>query len=493
MAPNVEILLKMKDEASKQLEGFNKQLGMTSQQAKIAGAAITGFGVAIAGMLGMSVKAYAEEEAGIARLSVAMRNVGLDYEANKAAIEGNIDAMQQLTSFADSEQRDALASLVRITRDYTKAEDLLSLAMDVAVGTGRDLAGANTLIMYALSGNWGMLERYIPALKEAQTEEAKWAMLRELFAGQAEAYGNTLEGQLKTLKNNLGDLMETVGEAIAPVVKWLGEIINKVVMFAKEHPELVKMAAIFAAVAAAISLIVGPALLIIGFLPSIAAGFALIGGVSLAALGPIGLIIAAIIGIASLGYLIISNWKEITAFFGGLWAKVVEIFKAHWDKILMAIFPLLAIPILIIKNWDSIISFFKELPERIKGFFANLVSYIKAPFIEAINWIVDKINWLIEQFNKISPFNVGMIGRLGEPKIPTADTGGVFRGPGAVRIGNISEMMIPMGKGAPVSSPTFNITINTDVMEGNEQSARRWARTMMDYMREDLRRVGATL
>jgi hypothetical protein len=238
----IELVVNGKDEASKMLEGVRGKIDAMSKQMAIAGGVMVGAGVAITGALAMAMKAAAEEEAGIVRLSTAMGNMGIVYDEVSGSLEDWIDAQQQKTAIADSEQRDSLASLIRLTGDLTQAQDLLTLAMDVAVGTGKDLANATTLIQYAVGGNWGMLERYIPALKQAKDEEEKWMLLRELFAGQAEAFGATMEGQMQLLQHNIGDIKETIGalvsEQMAPLIATAQEWVVTVKQWVSENPAL---------------------------------------------------------------------------------------------------------------------------------------------------------------------------------------------------------------------------------------------------------------
>jgi len=257
----IKVSIKGKDQASKPINAVEKKVDGLSNKFKLAAA---GMMAASAGMIaGMvsAVKAAGEEEAGIARLSVAMRNVGLSYDASREKLEAWIDANQQATSFADSEQRDSLASLIRMTGNLEQAQAKLTLAMNVAVGTGKDLATATTLVSYAMGGNWGMVERYIPKLKEVQDEQEKWRLLNELFADQATEFGGTMAGQFKTLENNVSDLKEAFGEALLPTVQALLEPVKKFVSLMKEHPELTKMAAAATAVGAAVLGVSGAAML----------------------------------------------------------------------------------------------------------------------------------------------------------------------------------------------------------------------------------------
>jgi hypothetical protein len=268
------VKIRANDTASKTLEQFKAQLESVHTTARNLGVGMLAMGGAILAGFGLATKAYAEEEAGIMRLSTAMRNMGLSYDDTKASLEAWIDAEQQKTAFADDEQRESLATLILMTGNLASAQDYLSLAMDISAGTGRDLAGATQLIQYALAGNWGMLERYIPALKDVQSEEAKWYKLRELFTGQAQVYGATLAGQMQLMKNNIEDIKETLGSTVAEALLPMIQGINSLTQQIKNtNPEFLKLVTMIGVGAGAGLTLTGGLLILISQIPAIITGF----------------------------------------------------------------------------------------------------------------------------------------------------------------------------------------------------------------------------
>lgn len=379
----LQIIVNAKDNASQTLEGIEKKIGMTRDQMKVAGGVMLGAGTVMAAGLGMAAKAAAEEEAVTQQLVVAMRNMGLSYEDSRGELEAWIDAMQQKTSVADTEQRQSLAQLIRMTGDLGEAQELLTLAMDISAGTGKDLASANQMVMYAMGGNWGMVERYIPALKQVQSEEEKWALLREMFAGQAEAYGDTVAGQMDLLKNNVGDVVEALGTALLPVISDLVGWLQKFVQWIKSlDPRVVQFAAVAIALAAALSTVGGGLLLILGFLPQLAAGLAIV-KVAFAAVNvvmtanPIGLIIMGIIALIAGIVLLVKNWDWVKE-------KIGEV--ADWAQ----------------ERWEGLVDFFKGLPGKIKGIFEKVGEFMLAPIKAYFNLYIDAWNWLVGQLNKVN-------------------------------------------------------------------------------------------
>jgi uncharacterized membrane protein YphA (DoxX/SURF4 family) len=464
----LEIIVKARDEASKTLDAVSKKIGLTPKQMKYVGGAMLGAGTAMAMGLVSAANAAAEEETGIVKLSTAMKNMGLSYDDTRESLEAWIDAQQQKTSVADSEQRDALATLITATGDMTKAQDLLSVAMDVSAGTGKDLASSTQLIGYALAGNWGMVERMIPSLKEVESEEEKWALLRQTFAGQAEAYGQTMAGQMETLKNNMGDVKETLGAALLPVMTDLVGWVQKLVQWVKGlNPDLIKWVAIGTAVAAAMLSVGGGLLLIIGFLPQLAAGLAIartaFGLLSVAmSANPIGLIILAVAALIAIIILVVKHWDKIKEA-GGV---AVDFLK---------------------EKWEGLVTWFKELPEKIKGVFEKVADFMTAPIRSYLNVCIDAWNWLAGQLNKVNisipSWLPGIGGKSFGFNVPTISRtfaeGGVIDEPTlmyGMRSGRYSlageagpEVISPAGQGVTVNIYNPSVRSDSDLRSMVEQ------------------------
>lgn len=379
----LEIIVRARDEASKTLDAVSQKIGLTPNQMKVAGGAMLGAGTLMAAGLMAAAKAAAAEDAGVQKLSTAMRNMGLSYEDSRDSLESWIDAMQQKTSVADDQQRDALATLIGMTGDMAQAQDLLALAMDVSAGTGKDLASSTQLLGYAMSGNWGMVERMIPALKSVESEEEKWAALRQQFAGQAETYGQTVSGQMETLQNNLGDVKEALGTALLPVIADVVEWIQKLVQWLKGlDPQMVKWIAGGVAAAAALSTVGGAVLLVLGFLPQLAAGLAIVktafAAVNVVMMAnPIGLIVLAIAAVITAIVLLVKHWD---------WVKEKAGAVADWVQ----------------ERWAGLVEWFKGLPEKIKSIFERVGEFMMAPIKAYLGIYVKAWNWIADQLNKVS-------------------------------------------------------------------------------------------
>lgn len=187
--------------------GFRKQL---TPNLMLAGAAAAAFAVKI----GVdAVKAAAAEEQAIARLSTALENAGQGLALD--SVETGIDRMARATGIADDQLRPAMITLVNATQDAAKAQDLLSLALDVSAGSGRDLSSVTMALAKAANGQVTALRRLGVPLSDAAVKSkdlnAITAELQRTFRGQAAQAADTFQGRLNRLGVALGELQEALG------------------------------------------------------------------------------------------------------------------------------------------------------------------------------------------------------------------------------------------------------------------------------------------
>lgn len=187
--------------------GFRKQL---TPNLMLAGAAAAAFAVKI----GVdAVKAAAAEEQAIARLSTALENAGQGLALD--SVEIGIDRMARATGIADDQLRPAMITLVNATQDAAKAQDLLSLALDISAGSGRDLSSVTMALAKASNGQVTALRRLGVPLSDAAIKSkdlnAITAELQQTFRGQAAKAADTFQGRLNRLGVALGELQESLG------------------------------------------------------------------------------------------------------------------------------------------------------------------------------------------------------------------------------------------------------------------------------------------
>ena len=172
-------------------------------------------GVGAAGAVFKTLKdaagAAAEEEQGVVRLGQAVKATGADWDAASEKIEAYIAKQTQRAALDDGEARDSLAQLTAMTGDYQQALELLPLTMDMARGAGMNMAQAGMIVGRVAAGNTSILTRYGLAVEEGATAQEALASLQARYAGQAEAYGNTMAGAQDRWRIAIGNLQETIG------------------------------------------------------------------------------------------------------------------------------------------------------------------------------------------------------------------------------------------------------------------------------------------
>lgn len=200
---------------------FSQQLSNAAGVAAkaFAGLAIAGATAAVA--IGIdAVKAAIDDEKASSKLAQTLRNVTKATDAQIKSTEDYIDKTQRATGVADDQLRPSLDRLLRSTQDVTKAQKLQQLALDIAAGTGKDLATVTEALGKAYDGNLGALKRIGVPLDEnivkTKDFDAATKALSETFAGQAEIAANTFAGRMDRLKISVDEAKESLGQALLP-------------------------------------------------------------------------------------------------------------------------------------------------------------------------------------------------------------------------------------------------------------------------------------
>lgn len=206
-------------EADRSARDLRTRLGKLGGTFKAAiGPALLGAGAAAGGLaikLGVDgVKAAIENEAAVKRLSTTMENLGLAQDVGP--IEDYIEQMQIQYGIADSKLRPAFERLVRSTEDTSDAQDLLSLAMDVSTGTGKDLETVATALAKAHDGQTTALGKLGTGLDTTTIKTGDMNVitgkLADTFGGQAAAKAETWQGKLDRVTEAFGELQESFGQ-----------------------------------------------------------------------------------------------------------------------------------------------------------------------------------------------------------------------------------------------------------------------------------------
>jgi hypothetical protein len=232
---DVDDLKKKLGTAETEVEGFGGKLEKFGKVAAAAFAAAAAAAAAYAGKLAIEgVKAAIEDEAAQKRLALALKNVTDVTDEQIKSIEEQILQTSLATGVADDKLRPALQRLSVATKDVTKSQDLLKLALDISAATGKDVETVSNALAKAYEGNSGALSRLGVGISAAQAKtlgfEGTVRQLSDTFGGAAATQANTFQGQIERLKVAFDEAKESVGAALLPTLEnLLNYFINTVI------------------------------------------------------------------------------------------------------------------------------------------------------------------------------------------------------------------------------------------------------------------------
>lgn len=209
---------KQAETATQKLERQVKNLGRSLGLA-LGTAAIVRFGKA-------SVKAFAADDNAARSLSKTLENLGLNTRYAGSTLNGYISRLEKQTGVLDDELRPAMDRLLRATGSITKSQELLSLALDISAGTGKDLTTVSQALQKAYLGNNASLGRLGVGLTKAELTSSSFYDIQEklttLFAGQATDAANSFEGSLNKLTAASNNAKEAIGKGLVDALVILG-------------------------------------------------------------------------------------------------------------------------------------------------------------------------------------------------------------------------------------------------------------------------------
>jgi hypothetical protein len=230
------------DDLNKKLKAANGDVeasaGKLEKFGKVAGAAFLAAAAAAgayAVKIGVDgVKAALADEQSQVKLASALENATKATKAQIAATEDSIDKMARATGVADDTLRPALARLALSTGNVSKAQDLLSLALDISTQTGKPLEGVANALGRAYDGNTTSLGKLGIGLSSAELKAMSFTQvqtkLSELFGGAAAKNAETFQGRMDRLKVAFDEGVETIGYNLLPIIqKFIDLIVNKVI------------------------------------------------------------------------------------------------------------------------------------------------------------------------------------------------------------------------------------------------------------------------
>ena len=223
---DVDDLKKKLGEADKAVENNSKKIADFGKKAALAFAAA---GAAAGAFAISAVKAAAQDETGRKKLEQTIRSNTKATELQIAAIDDYITKQSIATATTDDVLRPALSRLIRSTKDVTEAQDLLNLAQEISVATGKPLETVTTALGRAYDGSNTALGRLgigidKTALKTQSFDEIT-KDLKKTYQGFIENESENAEFKFEQLTIAIDETKESIGAALLPIVKDLADFI----------------------------------------------------------------------------------------------------------------------------------------------------------------------------------------------------------------------------------------------------------------------------
>jgi chromosome segregation ATPase len=217
----INIILRAKNAMSAELSKAGEALKNFGESAvrigKVFATAFLAAGTAVAGFAVKALQAWSVQEAAEKSAEAALRAHGDEIENNMNMIRKHASAIQNETGVADE---NIIARMSRLRMIGVEADQLgeAARATVALASAGMGEEAAIKAVAMARQGNFSALERYIPALRNANDATEKAAIVNDFLTkgySQQKDQLNTVSGQWNLLKNRVGDVWEELGRAIS--------------------------------------------------------------------------------------------------------------------------------------------------------------------------------------------------------------------------------------------------------------------------------------
>jgi len=229
---DVDNFTKNLNKADNDVVSFGDKVSDFGKKAGLAFAAAGAAAVAYAGKLAIDgVKSAIADAAAQEKLALTLKNVTGATDAQIAATEDYITKTSLAFGVTDDELRPSIERLSRATGNLQKAQELQTVAIDVAAGSGKSLEAVTNAMAKAAEGNTAALAKLGIGLTSAQLKTMSMdqitAKLANTFENQASTQADTFQGKLNRLTIAFDEGKETVGAFILDAITPMVEIIVK--------------------------------------------------------------------------------------------------------------------------------------------------------------------------------------------------------------------------------------------------------------------------
>jgi len=215
----------------KNLESASDKIGFAAkkaaQVAAIGFAALAAAGAAVGAVLFKAAQAAAEDQAAQVKLASQIKATSDATDAQIKGVENYIDKTQRAVGVADDKLRPAFGRLIAATKDTTKAQDLLNIALDVSAATGKDVEAVAGALAKAQEGNFTAIDRLGIGYEKGEAKARGFLGVQQdletRFSGAALTKAQTYEGTMDRLKITFEELQEEIGYKVLPIIQVLAD------------------------------------------------------------------------------------------------------------------------------------------------------------------------------------------------------------------------------------------------------------------------------
>lgn len=221
---DIDDLKKKLNEADGSVETSSSKIADYGKKAAAAFVVAAAAAVAYAGKLAIDgVKAAIEDEQAQLRLANALREATGATDDQIKATEDFILQTSLATGVADEQLRPAMQRLAVSTKSTEEAQKLLSLALDISKGSGKDLEQVATALGRAHDGQTTALGRLGLGLSAAELKTMSFTeiqqALADLYGGAASTNAETFQGKIDRIKVAFDEAKESLGVALLPQIE----------------------------------------------------------------------------------------------------------------------------------------------------------------------------------------------------------------------------------------------------------------------------------
>ena len=148
------------------------------------------------------------------------------------AVEDYIKKTQNATGVLDDQLRPAFATLTRFTKDQSKSQELLNIALDVSTATSKPLEAVSLALGKAYGGSTVALQRLGIQTKDAAGKALTFDEIQQslvsTFGGATQKAAETTAGKMKIAQASFADLQEEIGNALIPALSTMLEVVSPI-------------------------------------------------------------------------------------------------------------------------------------------------------------------------------------------------------------------------------------------------------------------------